>query len=162
MGPEDPADELVEARQRKQRAVAFARQREMLAWPKRQLFQHLLALGPVELSFDPRPCIARVPARWRSQTHLAVTITADGIDACDDHGVEGVAALGRRTARVVIPWTLVYSMIGEDVGGIVWQGDVPPELKDQIAPATDEPYIIHAIGGPDDDEPAEDDPGEGA
>jgi hypothetical protein len=147
--PDDLEDELVQARERKRRAASFARQREMLGWPKARLFEHFLGLGAVELTFDPRPLIVRAPGSWKRQPHVAVDVSAATTVAHDTHGVMFEAVERGRKTRVVVPWSLVFSMIGDGVGGVVWQGDAPPELRAELEPTPLEPYIIMEIGGPD-------------
>jgi stringent starvation protein B len=108
-----------------------------MTYTKRDFFEHILCNGSVWLHLDARHSEVVVPEHLAKREHL-VLLWAFGsvLDfLVTDYGVSGDLDFKGFWLPVVVPWTAVFAMRGEDGRGMDWAEDAPflkPEPKVKV------------------------------
>jgi stringent starvation protein B len=105
--------------------------------PKKDVALALLEHSTVYIHLDPRPEAVHVPPWFKKQPQLVLQI---GLNMAipirdlrlDDEAVSCTLSFNRSPFFCRIPWKSVFALIGEDRRGMVWPGDVPPEVAVQV------------------------------
>jgi stringent starvation protein B len=99
---------------------------------KRRLFEQLLDHGIATLHLDPRKPDVQVPQKFVAQDMLLLNFSyrynlADF--RFDDREVVGTLTFQGAPFRCVVPWTAVFAMTNPAREGLVWEEDLPPEVR---------------------------------
>jgi hypothetical protein len=133
-----PVDELLERR----RTRVLQRKHELLGTPKRKVLSDFLALGPVTIWFDPRRPGTEAPAKWRRRSHMQLKITRSDVQSIHPAHLIARATAEGQLWTIRIAWRWIYSIVADDVGGVVWRGDAPVEVQRSLRPDPDEPVRL--------------------
>ena len=106
--------------------------------PKKEVALALLERSSVHLHLDPRVDGVVVPAWFKKQAQLVLQI---GLNMpvpipdlrLDDEGMSCTLSFNRAPFHCSVPWTSVFAMVGDDMRGMVWPDDMPPEVAQQSA-----------------------------
>ncbi len=120
--------------------------------PKKEVALALLERSSVHLHLDPRVDGVIVPSWFKKQPQLVLQI---GLNMpvpipdlrLDDEGMSCTLSFNRAPFHCSVPWTSVFAMVGDDMRGMVWPDDMPPEVAQQSsakAPAAVEPALKQA------------------
>lgn len=104
---------------------------------KREALESLLDQGDVLIQLDPRRAGVRVPDHLTGQPLLVLRIGLDMPVPIPDlrvhtAGVEGTLSFNREPHHVTVPWEAIFGMVSEGGRGLLWTGDVPQEIFDQV------------------------------
>ncbi len=99
---------------------------------KRRLFEQLLEQGIATLHLDPRKPGVQVPAKFASQEMLLLNFSyrynlADF--RFDDREVVGTLTFQGVPFRCVLPWQAVFAITNPAREGLVWEEDLPAEVR---------------------------------
>jgi stringent starvation protein B len=112
--------------------------------PKKEVALALLERSSVFVHLDPRLAAVVVPPGFRKQPQLVLQV---GLNMpvpirdlhLDDEGMTCTLSFNRTPFFCVVPWTSVYAIVGCDDGrGMIWPEDVPPEVAQAQARATED------------------------
>jgi stringent starvation protein B len=112
--------------------------------PKKEVALALLERSSVFVHLDPRMQAVVVPPGFKKQPQLVLQV---GLNMpvpirdlhLDDEGMTCTLSFNRTPFFCVVPWTSVYAIVGCDDGrGMIWPEDVPPEVAQAQARATEE------------------------
>lgn len=111
--------------------------------PKKEVALALLERSSVHLHLDPRVDGVIVPPWFKKQAQLVLQI---GLNMpvpipdlrLDDDGMSCTLSFNRSPFHCMVPWSSVFAMVGDDMRGMVWPDDMPPEVAKQAATRTPE------------------------
>jgi stringent starvation protein B len=112
--------------------------------PKKEVALALLERSSVFVHLDPRIEAVVVPTGFKKQPQLVLQV---GLNMpvpirdlnLDDEGMTCTLSFNRTPFFCVVPWTSVYAIVGCDDGrGMIWPEDVPPEVAQAQAQATED------------------------
>lgn len=104
---------------------------------KQEIAQLLLGKGSLFLHFDPRLDDVKVPPWLRFQPQLvlqvgyAMPIPIRDLEV-DDMGVYGSLSFDRTPHVCFVPWNSVFALVGDEGRGMVWEEDLPAELREKL------------------------------
>ena len=106
--------------------------------PKKDVALALLEQASMYIHLDPRADTVKVPAWFKKQAQLVLQI---GLNMpvpipdlrLDDEGMSCTLSFNRAPFHCTVPWTSVFAMVGDDMRGMVWPDDMPPEVAQQSA-----------------------------
>lgn len=104
---------------------------------KREALESLLSHGDVLLQLDPRADGVVVPPDLSGQPLLVLRIGLDmpvpipDLDISDQL-VQATLSFNREPYHVKVPWHAVFGMVSEGGQGLLWTGDVPTEVMEQM------------------------------
>jgi hypothetical protein len=106
--------------------------------PKKDVALALLERSSVFVHLDPRPPTVIVPVAYKKQPQLVLRV---GLNMpvpipdlrLDDDGMSCTLSFSRSPFFCVVPWSSVFAMVDDDMRGMVWPEDVPPEVARQQA-----------------------------
>lgn len=109
--------------------------------PKKEVALALLEGPSMFVHLDPRRQGVVVPKGFAGRAELVLQL---GLNMAipipdlkiDDTGVTCTLSFGGKPFWCALPWSSVYALVGEDGKGMVWPGDVPPEVAAQMQRAT--------------------------
>lgn len=109
--------------------------------PKKEVALALLEGPSMFVHLDPRRQGVVVPKGFTGRAELVLQL---GLNMAipipdlkiDDTGVTCTLSFGGKPFWCALPWSSVYALVGEDGKGMVWPGDVPPEVAAQMQRAT--------------------------
>jgi stringent starvation protein B len=114
--------------------------------PKKEVALALLERSSVHLHLDPRVDGVVVPAWFKKQPQLVLQI---GLNMpvpipdlrLDDDGMSCTLSFNRSPFYCIVPWSSIFAMVGDDMRGMVWPDDMPPEVAQQAStkPPTAQP-----------------------
>jgi len=116
--------------------------------PKRAEFERLLALGVVQVHFDPRREDVHAPARLRSQPWLKLNFSMRyGLRdfQITDDDVSATLSFGGQPYFCRVPWRTVFAITDIAREGMAWPEDVPPEvaiLSTSMDPPAPPPVVL--------------------
>jgi stringent starvation protein B len=100
----------------------------------------------IYVHLDPRRAGVTVPPWFKKQPQLVLQI---GLNMAipipdlrlDDDGMRCTLSFSGSPFYCVVPWSVVFAIVGDDARGMVWPDDVPVEISRQAAPprAVDSP-----------------------
>jgi stringent starvation protein B len=93
----------------------------------------------IYVHLDPRRPGVTVPPWFKKQPQLVLQI---GLNMAipipdlrlDDDGMRCTLSFSGSPFYCVVPWTVVFAIVGDDARGMVWPDDVPVEVSRQAAP----------------------------
>jgi stringent starvation protein B len=93
----------------------------------------------IYVHLDPRRPGVTVPAWFKKQPQLVLQI---GLNMAipipdlrlDDDGMRCTLSFSGSPFYCVVPWDVVFAIVGDDARGMVWPDDVPVEVSRQAAP----------------------------
>lgn len=100
---------------------------------KLDLFLVAYESGSAFVHLDSRREGVRAPASQRTNRQLVLQFGA-GFPipirdlVADDQGIEATLTFDRRPFRVVVPWSAVYAIVGDDGRATIWESDLPADL----------------------------------
>ena len=105
--------------------------------PKNEVALALLEGPSMFVHLDPRRPSVRVPPGFANRAELVLQL---GLNMAipipdlkvDDAGVTCTLSFGGKPFWCKLPWEAVYALVGEDGKGMIWPGDVPPEISAQM------------------------------
>lgn len=106
--------------------------------PKKDVMLALLERSSVFIHLDPRREDVRVPAGFKKQPQLVLQVGLNmavripDLDVGDD-AVCCTLTFSRAPFFCYMPWTAVFALVAEDGKGMIWPGDIPPEVVAQQA-----------------------------
>jgi stringent starvation protein B len=101
---------------------------------KLQILQVLLNRGSVFVHFDPRKPGSLIPLHLRDkyqvvlQIGLNMPVPIPDLSYSDDH-IVGTLSFKGNPFKVRVPMSAVFALVGEDAKGMVWNADMPAEVK---------------------------------
>ena len=104
---------------------------------KREALESLLSQGDVLIQLDPRADGVVVPPDLSGQPLLVLRIGLDmpvpipDLDITDQR-VQATLSFNREPYHVNVPWHAVFGMVSEAGQGLLWTGDVPVEVMEQM------------------------------
>jgi stringent starvation protein B len=110
--------------------------------PKKEVALALLERSTdrgIYVHLDPRRAGVTVPPWFKKQPQLVLQI---GLNMAipipdlrlDDDGMRCTLSFSGSPFYCVVPWTVVFAIVGDDARGMVWPDDVPVEISRQAAP----------------------------
>ncbi|MFH2005394.1 MAG: ClpXP protease specificity-enhancing factor SspB [bacterium] len=107
---------------------------------KREALESLLKHGDVLLQLDPRVAGVGVPTEYVDQPLLVLRIGLEmPIPIPDleisDAGIQATLSFRRTPHAVEVPWRAIFGMVSEHGQGLLWTGDVPREVLQQMLEA---------------------------
>jgi len=101
---------------------------------KQEAFLALLREGWTSLHLDARRAGVIVPEHLKTEAHLVLQYGHDlpipiPDLAIDDHGVAATLSFARMPQYTVVPWTAVYVVASEDGRGVLYNQDVPDDVR---------------------------------
>jgi len=104
--------------------------------PKKEVALALLERSSVHLHLDPRIDGVVVPPWFKKQPQLVLQI---GLNMpvpipdlrLDDDGMSCTLSFNRSPFHCIVPWSSIFAMVGDDMRGMVWPDDMPPEVAQQ-------------------------------
>ena len=104
---------------------------------KEDLALALLQKGSMFVHLDPRLYGVMVPFTLKNQPQVVLQF---GYDmpvpipdmVIDDEGISGTLSFKGEGSYVMIPWSSVFALVGEDSKGMVWEDLMPPEIKNGL------------------------------
>jgi len=109
---------------------------------KQQVFEYIRSKGSVRVVLDPRLDGVVVPQQFRKDPTLTLQFGDSLKPPLQDFDVTEGAVSARLTFKgvpeyCVVPWRAVY-FVGDTLGrGIVWDEDVPREMRTKPKPRTE-------------------------
>jgi stringent starvation protein B len=93
----------------------------------------------IYVHLDPRRPSVTVPPWFKKQPQLVLQI---GLNMAipipdlrlDDDGMRCTLSFSGSPFYCVVPWSVVFAIVGDDARGMVWPDDVPVEISRQAAP----------------------------
>lgn len=93
----------------------------------------------IYVHLDPRRAGVTVPPWFKKQPQLVLQI---GLNMAipipdlrlDDDGMRCTLSFSGSPFYCVVPWSVVFAIVGDDARGMVWPDDVPVEISRQAAP----------------------------
>jgi stringent starvation protein B len=93
----------------------------------------------IYVHLDPRRAGVTVPPWFKKQPQLVLQI---GLNMAipipdlrlDDDGMRCTLSFSGSPFYCVVPWSVVFAIVGDDARGMVWPDDVPVEVSRQAAP----------------------------
>lgn len=112
--------------------------------PKKEVALALLEGPSMFVHLDPRKAGVRVPPGFINRAELVLQL---GLNMAipipdlkiDEAGVTCTLSFGGKPFWCKLPWDAVYALVGEDGKGMIWPGDVPPEVAAQMQRAAPAP-----------------------
>lgn len=127
---------------------------------KRDAFLAFLGEGGVFLHLDARRGGVVVPPTFRGEPHLVLQyarnmpIPIPDLEITED-GISATLSFARQPHQTFVPWSAVYVVACADSRGILYEEDVPPDVKLTPAPsAPPDSDAAEATAGGDGDAPA--------
>jgi stringent starvation protein B len=110
---------------------------------KREALESLLSQGDVLIQIDPRSDGVDVPAHLCGQPLLVLRIGFDMPVPIPDltlgrQRLEATLSFNREPYYVRVPWAAVFGMVSESGQGLLWTGDVPAEVIEQMLSRSEE------------------------
>ncbi len=104
---------------------------------KKDVCNALLLRSSVFLHLDPRVTGVLIPDRLRKQPQVTLQVGNDMPIPIpdlkvDDNGVYGTLSFKGVPYTCWIPWSAVFAVVGEDAKGVVWDKEIPREVKENI------------------------------
>jgi len=102
----------------------------------------LLERSEARVHLDARRPDVQLPERLRADGHVrldygyGLTPPIPDLDIAED-GIHATLSFNRIPFPTFIPWSAVYLIADYDGNGAVWQEDIPPDLLEGMAPATE-------------------------
>src|SRR5438270_9082262 len=114
--------------------------------PKKEVALALLERSSVHVHLDPRANGVVVPPQFKRQPQLVLQI---GLNMpvpipdlrLDDNGMSCTLSFNRSPFHCVVPWASIFAMVGDDMRGMVWPDDMPPEVAQQTTARAATPAI---------------------
>jgi stringent starvation protein B len=121
---------------------------------KREALESLLKQGDVLLQLDPRVAGVGVPTEYVEQPLLVLRI---GFEMpvpipdleINDTGIQATLSFRQTPHAVEVPWRAIFGMVSEHGQGLLWTGDVPREVLQQMleaAPGDNAPPASDDVG----------------
>lgn len=106
--------------------------------PKRAAAERLLGEGPLDLHLDARRDDVIVPEHLKTQADLVLRVGHDlpvpiPDLALDDQGLTATLSFKRIPFHCQIPWSAIYALTNLENRGLVFQEDVPAEVRAKLA-----------------------------
>jgi stringent starvation protein B len=110
---------------------------------KREALESLLSQGDVLIQIDPRGDGVDVPAHLTAQPLVVLRIGHDMPVPIPDltlghQRLEATLSFNRQPYFVSVPWAAVFGMVSENGQGLLWTGDVPDEVLEQMVDDSEE------------------------
>lgn len=107
---------------------------------KKAVFDALIQRGSehVHVHFDPRFDNVLVPAHLARQHQVVLAVGYNFTNppilnlTVDDLGIYGIFSFKGVPEQCFIPWQRVFALVGTDGKGMVYQADIPDEVKNAI------------------------------
>lgn len=100
----------------------------------------LLTSDTMMVHLDPRVFGVIVPMRFRKQSQLVLQLGTNMPVpipdlTVDEEGIEATLSFGGIAYTCVIPWVAVYAAVREDNKGMIWENEMPDDIKAQLKPS---------------------------
>ena len=100
----------------------------------------LIERGGMFVHLNPRMTGIVIPDYLYEKSHAILQFGPIPDLEIDSLGISGTLSFNRVPFKVVVPWTAIFALVGDDAKGFVWEDEIPAEVKEIMkAPASKAP-----------------------